>query len=111
MKPNDYVITTKNKLGILLLPGVRDPVNKNYKPASVQLNNRVYEIWSENLRPVTHIDLQIMEGRIILTAEKAFKLIQTLLKNRISVEIMEAWNEPQINMDQLQKELFNEDKY
>jgi len=101
LKPDSYVITTKGKLGKVILPGLVNHETKEYKPAAVQLNTKVYEIWPENVTPVEFVDLVVMnEGNLILTAEKAFNLIKTLLRNNISVKIdIEATKQTNILYD------------
>ena len=106
MKPDDYVITSKNKLGKVLLPGYIDIHNKEFRPASVQLNHRVYEIWPENLTVVSYIDLSIMGGEITLTAEAASKLIKVLLRNNIPFEMSGSALEQHHDVSELEKQLF-----
>lgn len=88
-KVDNYVVTNKGKLGKIILPGSIDHEQKIYKPVSVQLNTKVYQIWQENLIPVEYVALEIMgdSSITILKAHTAFNLIKVLLKNRIRIKI------------------------
>ncbi len=86
---NQYVLTTKGKLGKVVLPGYNNYEDRQFKPASVVLNTKVYQIWEENLVPISFVALNLMNDSslIILKAETAFNLIRVLLRNRIKVKI------------------------
>jgi len=88
-RPDEYVVTSKGKLGKIILPGYIDHETKQFSPASVVLNTKVYQIWQENLTSVDLVALNVMndDSTIILKAETAFNLIKVLLRNRIKVEI------------------------
>ncbi len=103
MNPDDYVLSTKGKLGRIILPGSKE--GNTYKPASVIFNKKVYQIWPENLTVVTHIDIAVMGGTITLTAEKASDLIKVLLRNKIQFKIESSTYIPK-DMSEFEKTLF-----
>ncbi len=105
MKPEDYVLTSKGKLGQIVLPGINDPQNNYYEPASVAFGKKVYEIWPENLQIISHVTIKVLEGEIVLTAQSAANLIKVLLRNRLPFEII-GGTYSRLVISDLEKELF-----
>ena len=105
MKPDDFVLTSKGKLGQVVLPGVKDPQNNYYEPASVAFGKKVYDIWPENLQVVSHVTVKVMEGEIVLTAESAVNLIKVLLRNKLPFEVTNG-TYSKVDISDLEKELF-----
>lgn len=108
MKPDDYVLTSKGKLGKIVLPGSVDYTEKRFTPASVLIGNQVYQIWPENLNIVTHVTISVMEGEVTLTAASAVKLIKVLLRNKLSFEIVNS-TYSNYDISELEKQLFSWD--
>ncbi len=107
-KADDYVLTSKGKLGKVLLPGYMNHQEREYRPASVQLNTKVYQIWEENLELVELVAIKVMGETtpVVLKARTAFNLIQILLRNRISVKIdIEETKELNVFTEQTRVEL------
>ncbi len=105
MKPDDYVLTSKGKLGQVILTGQKDLETNMFTPAAVIFNKKVYQIWPENLTVVTHIDIEVMGGTITLTAAKASDLIKVLLRNKIPFKIESSAYIPK-DMTEFEKTLF-----
>ncbi len=105
MNANDYVLTTKGKLGQIVLPGTKNLQTNHYEPASIIFNKKVYQIWPENLTVVSHIDIEVMGGTITLTAEKGSDLIKVLLRNKIPFKIESSTYIPK-DMSEFEKTLF-----
>ena len=106
MKPNDHVLTSKGKLGKIILPGSINYADKKYIPASVEIGNRVFQIWPENLTVVSHITIKVMEGEITLTAQSAVNLIKVLLRNKLQFEIVGS-TYSKTDISELEKQLFS----
>ena len=105
MKPNDYVLTSKSKLGKIILPGSVNYADKKYIPASVEIGNQVFQIWPKNLQVVSHVTVKVMEGEIVLTAESAVNLIKVLLRNKLPFEVTNG-TYSKVDISDLEKELF-----